>query len=164
LGRKAEISFLLDKNKVDVARERLKVKGAQYRGVDDEGRPFVIETASGLQASSADPRVDLTGMSARITLDDGPAVLRADKGRYDMDRQRLEVLGPLLFTTAGGYKLQTRDIALDLGTKTLTGENGVAGQMPLGRFTAGTMKADLKARTVQLGGRAKLRIEQGALR
>jgi lipopolysaccharide export system protein LptC len=41
---------------------------------------------------------------------------------------------------------------------------GVEGQMPLGRFTAAEMQADLPSRTVVLKGRARLHIVQGGLR
>jgi lipopolysaccharide export system protein LptC len=164
LSRKAEISFLLDKNKVDVARERLKVQSAQYRGTDDKGRPFVIDTESAVQPTSSKPIVDINGMAARILLAEGQAVLRADRGRYDMETQKVDVVGPILFTTTDGYRLETKDVALDLHNQTMASGNGVEGRMPLGRFTAQRMSVDLHDRRVSLSGRARLHIEQGSLR
>ena len=37
-----DVSFVLDKNKVEVSKERLKVEAASYRGQDDKGQPFVL--------------------------------------------------------------------------------------------------------------------------
>jgi lipopolysaccharide export system protein LptC len=37
---KGEISFLLDRNKVAMTGERVRVYDAMYRGEDDKGRPF----------------------------------------------------------------------------------------------------------------------------
>ncbi len=34
-----DVSFVLDKNKVEVAKERLKIQAAQYRGQDTKGQP-----------------------------------------------------------------------------------------------------------------------------
>ena len=164
LSKKAEISFLLDKNKVDVAGERLKVQAAQYRGMDNEGRPFVIDTASAVQATSSEPVVDIRGMAARIMLAEGQATLRADRGRYDMQAQTVDVAGPILFTAADGYRLETSDVSVDLNNQSMASRKGVAGRMPLGRFTAGQMKVDLPGRKVTLTGRARLHIEQGGLR
>src|SRR5688572_14918759 len=164
LSRKDEISFLLDKNKVEVASERLKVQAAQYRGTDNRGRPFVIDTASAVQATSSEPIVQISGMSARINLAEGPAMLRADRGRYDMETQKVDVLGPVLFTTADGYRLETSNVAVDLNSQVMTSGQGVQGRMPLGRFTAGRMQVDLPDRRVTLSGRARLHIEQGGLR
>jgi lipopolysaccharide export system protein LptC len=164
LSRNKEISFLLDKNKVDVARERLKVQAAQYRGTDNKGRPFVIDTASAVQATSSEPVVQISGMAARIQLADGLATLRADRGRYDMEKQVVDVVGPILLTGADGYRLETRDVAVDLNSQILSSGRGVEGRMPLGRFSAGRMTVDIPQRRVALSGRARLHIEQGGLR
>ena len=164
LSKEKEISFLLDKNKVDVARERLKMQSAEYRGLDDEGRPFTIQAAQAVQARSSVPIVDIGGMAARIQLKDGPAVITADRARYHMETQKVDVLGPILFTAADGYRLETRDVALDLNKHVAVSGGGVQGQMRLGRFTAGAMTVDLPQRRVVLTGRPRLHIEQGGLR
>lgn len=164
LSKEKEISFLLDKNKVDVARERLKTQKAEYRGLDDRGRAFSIQAAQAVQAKSSDPVVDIGGMSARIQLDEGPATITADRARYNMDTQKVDVLGPILFTAADGYRLETRNVALDLNKHTAVSGGGVEGRMRLGRFTAGGMTVDLPQRRVVLTGRPRLHIEQGAIR
>ena len=164
LSEKKEVSFLLDKNKVEAARERLKVQRAEYRGLDNRGRPFTVEAQQAVQATSDVPVVDINGMAARIQLDEGPAKLEAERGRYDMDKQQVDVLGPILFTAADGYRLETRDVTIDLSKQTLASGGGVEGRMPLGRFTARGMQVDLPQRRVVLTGGVRLRIEQGALR
>jgi lipopolysaccharide export system protein LptC len=164
LSKEKEISFLLDKNKVDTARERLKTQKAEYRGLDDKGRAFSIQAAQAVQAKSSDPVVDLGGMAARIQLEDGPATITADKARYNMDTQKVDVLGPILFTASDGYRLETRDVALDLNKHTAVSGGGVQGEMRLGHFTAGAMTVDLPQRRVVLTGRPRLHIVQGAIR
>src|SRR4051812_37085815 len=71
LSKTKEVSFLLDKNKVEVAKERMKVQSAQYRGLDDKGRPFTVNADHALQPSSNDPVVQISGMSAQIALPEG---------------------------------------------------------------------------------------------
>jgi len=164
LGKDREGSFLLDKNKVDASHERLKMETAQYRGLDSQGRPFSVDAAKAIQATSRVPIVDIDGMAARIQLKDGPGLMRADRARYHMDQQKVDVLGPILVTTGDGYRLETRNVNVDLNKHQLTGANGVEGKMPLGAFTAGTMAVDLPARRVTLGGRAHLHIVQGGLK
>ncbi len=164
LQKGRDISFILDKNKVDVARERMRVESARYRGQDNEGRPFTIDASSAVQATSNDPIVEILGMSAEIGLDKGPATLRADKGRYDMEAQKVDVIGPILFTAADGYRLQTRDVAVDLNTRALESRGSVEGTMPLGRFSANKLEANLPQKKVVLSGRARLHIKQDAIR
>jgi lipopolysaccharide export system protein LptC len=164
LSKEKEISFLLDKNKVDQARERMKMQSAEYRGLDDQGRPFTIQAAQAVQAKSSVPIVDIGGMSAQIELKEGPARITADRARYNIETQKADVLGPILFTAADGYRLETRDVALDLNKHVAVSGGGVEGRMRLGRFTAGGMNVDLPQRRVVLTGRPRLHIEQGALR
>lgn len=164
LAKDREISFILDKNKVDVAKERMRISSARYRGQDNEGRMFSIDARSAVQKSSRVPVVDISGMSARLGLESGPAMLRANEAQYNMDQETVQVIGPILFNTSDGYRLATRDVAVDLNTRILTGENGVEGSMPLGRFSAENVRADLGERTVVLTGRAQLHINQGGVR
>jgi lipopolysaccharide export system protein LptC len=164
LSKDREISFLLDKNKVDVAKERLKVQQAQYRGQDNKGRAFTIDAKSALQPSSADPVVQIQGMAAKIELEDGPATLDADNGRYNMDTQKVDVLGPILFSASDGYRLETRDVAVDMNNQTLNSTSGVQGRIPMGTFTAQKMEVDLHDRRVVLTGRVRLHMVQGAIK
>ncbi len=164
LEEKQEVSFVLDKNKVDTAEERLKVSSAQYRGQDDLGRPFVLSARSALQATSAEPVVEIGGMSAQILLDSGPARLQANRARYNMDTDHVDVVGPILFTAADGYRMGTRDVLVDMRRRTLVSRGAVEGSMPLGRFSAGRLRVNLPDRRVELSGRARLHIVQGAIR
>ena len=164
LEDKQEVSFLLDKNKVEHAEERMRVEAAQYRGQDDRGRPFVLNAGTALQQSSARPIVDITDMRAQISLEDGPARLAANRGRYNMERDQVDVIGPILFTAADGYRLATRDVTVDLRRRRLESHGPVNGRMPLGRFTAGGMEVSLPERRVVLTGRARLHIVQGGVR
>lgn len=164
LEEKQEVSFLLDKNKVGAAQERLKVSAAQYRGQDDAGRPFVLSAQSALQANSQTQVVEIGGLSARILLENGPAGFRANRARYNMENDHVDVVGPLLFTAADGYRMDTRDVTVNMRNRTLESRGPVDGQMPLGRFSAERLKVNLPDRTVVLEGRARLHIDQGGVR
>ncbi|MBA3675976.1 MAG: LPS export ABC transporter periplasmic protein LptC [Sphingosinicella sp.] len=164
LSKTREISFILDKNKVAVAKERMRVRSASYQGQDNRGRPFTIEADTAVQATSRDPIVDIVGMAARIELGDGPATLQAERGRYDLEGETVDVIGPILFNAHDGYRLETRDVAVNLNDRTLTSNGRVEGRMKLGRFTADRMTANLPERRVVLTGRARLYIVQGGIR
>lgn len=164
LSKGPEISFLLDKNKVETAQERMRVQAAQYRGQDNFGRPFILSARSAVQATADEPVVDITAMAAQIGLESGPARIEADRARYDMAAQQVNVAGPIRVTAADGYRLETRDVLVDLNRHSLHSRGPVEGRMPLGRFSAGRLRADLTSRTVVLDGRARLHIVQGGIR
>ena len=164
LEDKQEVSFILDKNKVQTAPERLRVSAAQYRGQDNQGRPFVLSARSAVQQTSAVPIVEISDMNARIQLQNGPAEINAGHGRYNMDTDHVAVVGPIQFTAADGYRMGTNDVDVDLRNSTMTSRGAVEGNIPLGRFSAGQLHANLPDRTVVLSGRARLHIQQGGLR
>ena len=163
LEEKQEFSFVLDKTKVEQSEERMRIESAQYRGQDSRGRPFVLNARSALQQSSAVPVVDIRDMSAQITLDSGPARLLARQARYDMESDRVEVQGPILFAAADGYRLGTRDVTIDLRQRRMASRGPVTGQMPLGRFSADRLEVDLPEKRVVLSGRARVHIVQGGV-
>ena len=68
LGPRGEISFLLDRNKVATAEDRLRVDEAMYRGRDDEGRSFSLTAGEAVQKSAEVPIVELRDLTARTTL------------------------------------------------------------------------------------------------
>ncbi|AGH50014.1 MULTISPECIES: LPS export ABC transporter periplasmic protein LptC [Sphingomonadales] len=158
MGR--DISFVLAKDRVEVARERLRVADAIYRGEDSKGQPFAIRAGSAVQKSSRDPVVKLANLSAEIQLADGPATIGAKTGRYDMDSEKVYIDGPVRFDGPDQYRLDTRDVEVDLKTRQVESGGAVDGQMRLGNFSANRMTADLAARTVVLDGRARLHIVQ----
>jgi lipopolysaccharide export system protein LptC len=164
LEDKQEVSFTLDKNKVQTAPERLRVAAAEYRGQDNQGRPFVLSARSAVQQTSAVPIVEISDMNARIQLQNGPAQIDAGHGRYNMDTDHVAVVGPIQFRAADGYRMGTNDVDVDLRNSTMTSRGAVEGDIPLGRFSAGQLHANLPDRIVVLSGRARLHIVQGGLR
>lgn len=159
-----EISFVLDKNRVDVAGERLKVVEALYRGEDSKGQPFSLRAGSAVQRSSREPIVRLTDLEGRILVDGQPSLVSASRAVYAIDKERIAVVGPVQFQRSDGYRLTTHDVAIDLRTRLLKSAGRVDGRMPIGTFGADRVAADLSARTVTLEGGARLHIDQSGLR
>jgi lipopolysaccharide export system protein LptC len=163
LEERREVSFLVDKNKLDQSQERLKVETAQYRGQDEEGRPFVLDARSAVQPNSASSVIEIAQMSARLLLNEGPAVITADQARFDPDANKVDVLGPVRFVTTDGYRLDTSDVLVDLHDRSLQSRGRVNGQTRQGTFSADRMSADLPEQKVVLEGNARLHINQGVL-
>ena len=153
-----DVSFVLDKNKVEVAKERLKIQSARYSGEDAKGQPFRLTAGSAVQKSSAEPIVQLNTLDAALDLPEGPAEIKANSGRYDMDKEQVKVDGPIAFTAADGYRLDTHDATIDLKSRRLASGGTVTGTAPLGTFRGDRLTADLEKRTVALAGNARLRI------
>ena len=164
LDRRGDVSFIVDKNKVENAPERMRVDVDRYTGEDNEGRRFEIVANSAVQRSSDQPIVDIRGMMAKLALAQGPVTLMANFARYNLDQQVVRVVGPVQATGPNGYLLRTSDVTVNLKERSVTGSGGVQGRTKLGEFTAGRLTADLADRTVTLDQGARLKIVQGAVR
>lgn len=164
LSPRGEISFLLDRNKVAVTNERLRADDAAYRGQDDRGRGFVVTAGTAVQQTAATPVVEMLGLKARMNLADGPAEIVAPRGAYNYDTEQIAVSGPVNFAAPDGYRMTTRNVAIDVKKQLAIGSGGVEGTVPTGTFRAESMKADLENRTVTLEGNARLHMTPGKLR
>jgi lipopolysaccharide export system protein LptC len=164
LEKKGDVSFILDKKKVQSAQERMLVEAPRYVGTDDKGQRFVIVANNAIQRSSDVPIVDIHGVNAQLAQPQGPLNMKANQGRYNLDTQKLAIDGPVNVVGGDGYRLNTRDVLVDLKQRKLASTGPVAGGMRLGDFQAGQLHADLGSRTVVLDGGARLKIVQGAVR
>jgi len=164
LDKRGDVSFILDKNQVENAPERMRVEQARYVGQDNHGQKFTIVANRALQRTSEQPIVDIWGMLARFGLAQGPVTVAANQGQYNLDQQQVTVKGPVRVAGPEGEQLLTRDVTVDLKKNVMTSDGGVAGRMELGQFQASRLRADLNDRTVVLDGGARLKIVQGAVR
>lgn len=164
LSPRGEISFLLDRNKVAIAEDRLRVDNAMYRGQDSHGRPFSLVAGEAVQQSNNVPIVELEDMTARIVLSEGPAVLTAPRGSYDIEEEQVGIPGMVRFNAADGYEFVARNVTIDLPSRTMAGEGQVSGAIPAGTFSADAMHANLQERVFSLDGHARLRMVPGRLR
>jgi lipopolysaccharide export system protein LptC len=164
LDKKGDVSFILDKKKVENAPERMRVEQARYTGTDNKGQQFVMIANRAVQRSSDVPLVDISGMFARLMLEQGPLLIAANEGRYNLDSQSVAIVGPVKVAGPDGYRLATRDVTVDLRQRQLASAGPVAGQMRLGQFQAGQLRADLGERKIVLDHGARLKIVQGAVR
>ena len=164
LDQRDDVSFILDKKGVDKATERMRIEQARYAGEDNKGNKFVITADRAIQQSSDVPVVAIQGMKAELGLAQGPLMIVADRGNYDLDTQMVQVNGPVRVAGGDGYRLQTSNVRVDMKQRQLASQGRVSGSKKLGQFEAGQMRADLGTRTVTLDRGVRLKIVQGAIR
>jgi lipopolysaccharide export system protein LptC len=164
LEKRGDVSFILDKKKVQSAQERMRVESARYVGTDEKGQRFVLDAENAIQRSSEVPVVDIRGVNAELAQPQGPLKMIADQGRYNLDTQRIAIDGPVNVAGGDGYKLATSNVLVDLKQRKMASQGPVSGEMRLGQFQAAQLKADLGERIVILDGGARLKIVQGAVR
>ena len=164
LQKKGDVSFILDKKKVQSAPEAMRVEAAHYTGTDEKGQQFVMTANRAIQPSADTPIVDIRGMFAKLDQTKGPMLIAADKGRYNLDTQRVAIDGPVKVTGSDGFRLNTSNVVVDLSKQQLASQGPAEGGTSLGAFRADHISADLTNHRVVLEGGARLKIVQGAVR
>lgn len=159
-----EMSFVLAKDEVNMAKERMRLTNAMYRGEDSRGRPFTLRGGSAVQKSSSEPVIRLTDLSGQILMANGPAQLVAGQGSYNLETEKVRVEGPLSYTGGDGFSLTANNVEFAMKTRQIESFGPVNGAMKVGTFSAGKLRADVDARIVRLEGGAHLRINQNAVR
>ena len=162
--KRGDVSFILDKKGVDKATERMRIESARYTGEDASGNKFVIQANRAIQQKSDVPIVMIEGIMANMGLAQGPMVINADRGNYNLDSQMVQVNGPVKVVGADGYRLDTSNVQVDMKQHQMSSTGPVSGSMKLGTFQAGGMQADLGTRTVVLNKGVRLKIVQGGVR
>ncbi len=163
LSPRGEISFLLDRTKVAMVDDRMRALGALYRGEDDHGRGFSITAGTAVQHSAARQEIAMTDVTARMLLDDGPAIVVAQTGTYDFGRQDITAPGPVNIQTADGWRMITQGAGIDLNHRVMQSHGAVTGRIPTGTFSADHFYANLDTREIRLDGHMRLHMVPGKL-
>ncbi len=153
-----QASFILSKQGIENNTDVLRMERPMYRGRDSRGRAFVISAQQAAQKSNTNPLVELTGINALLTLSQGQAELKAERGIFDMKREQLHIAGKISVERADGYTFQTLDAVLDLPSRIATGTQGVSGQTPIGTFYAKSFQVNVETGLVAFTGGVKMRI------
>ncbi len=147
-----EFSFVLDKENVDIAPERLKVTDALYRGHDGKGRPFSLKAGSAVQKSSDAPILDMEDFVGRIILNSGPAILSGKRGSYNLDNEVMRVNGPLQYESLAGNEFTVSNVEIQLRNQSFESFDKVKGKTEFGTFNANRIKGALGSRKITLSG------------
>ena len=154
--KRGDVSFILDKNKVDKAPERMRVEAARYTGEDDKGQ----SSRSAPTARSSRPATSRwstsKGCGRGSTWPRGRCRSSRQRGRYDLDTAEVAIDGPVRVAGPDGYRLETRDVGVDIKQRQLASQGRSSGAMRLGQFEAGRMSADLGDAQGRADGRGAL--------
>ena len=111
------------------------VLNPRLQGMDSEQRPFQITADLGARSQNegGEKIYDLTNPKADIFLKDGTWVaLNANDGRFESNTNILHVSGNVNLFHDEGYEFQTSTARINMNDSTLSGDDHVDGQGPLG--------------------------------
>jgi len=141
--------------------EAMRLSGARYQGVDEQGRPVNVTATSAVQQEQRDI-IDLTRPRADMVTSSGAWVLlEAEKGQYAQARDHLDLEGKVTLWHDDGSTLRTEAAEIDLAAGNAEGHRPVAAQGPFGTLVSEGFRLENRGQVVVFTGKAKAVLEGG---
>jgi lipopolysaccharide export system protein LptC len=118
----------------------LRISNPTFTGTSS-GQDRFRFTAELVVPDAAPPtRAEITAPMGEVELHDGPVIeLAAAAGTLDLPEERLVLAGDVDIVTSDGYQMRTDRLTVDLRSGSLSTEQPVATEGPLGRIDAGSL-------------------------
>lgn len=106
-------------------------------GTDGRGQPFTVTAKGATQAPGKTRKLSIDEVTADITMQDKSWVqVGAVHGLLDVEGKTLDLNKSINIYSDKGYECHTEKARYDFGSGTLTGEDAISCQGPMGLFTA----------------------------
>ncbi|RMF13059.1 MAG: hypothetical protein D6757_08645 [Alphaproteobacteria bacterium] len=157
--RHGELSFQISREKLDIGGDAVEIIAPRYRGVDDEGRPFVLAAKLARQDHPDAPEVRLQGLTLDFAMKDGrTASLSAPAARWRSGEDIVLLEEGLEGRTSDGYVLRAISGEADLAARRLDLRGEVTGRGPLGSFEAHGARFEIEEKRLALSGPVRIHI------
>ncbi|UTW59169.1 LPS export ABC transporter periplasmic protein LptC [Kordiimonas sp. SCSIO 12603] len=154
-----EVSFTLSTEDVAKGDSTIRMMKMRYVGTDAVNQLFEVEAASGQQDSPTAPRISLSDIKAKMTLEEtGPATVTARTGIYRTKESTLSLVGGVNLITGNGFTLNMAGAEIDLKTHIAVGQGSITGQSDLGTLEAARMEIFADEREGIFDGGVKMHI------
>jgi lipopolysaccharide export system protein LptC len=131
------------------------VTDAQYRGVDERGRPYTVTASVAVQVTPE--KVELTGPKGDITQENGTwLMLQSKQGVYVQHASQLDLSRDVVLYRDDGATLRTESAAIDLKNGAAASAETVRAEGPFGTLDAQGFTITDKGGSIQFAGPARL--------
>lgn len=151
---------LADLRTEKAAQGGLHMTNPRFTGRDEGGRQYVLEAKEAVREARDLDKVVV--QAPGVTLDYGgtrPSVVRAKTGLFTQSAGRLQLNGGVVMDDGKGAHLESPAAVVDTRTGDVTGQGGVVGTSPLGRFQAGAYLVKGKGAEVVFSGGVRAHLE-----
>jgi lipopolysaccharide export system protein LptC len=152
---RARVSF----RRIAGSAEGVRVVDPRYQGVDEQNRPYNVTARVAAQVGAGDI-IELEAPRADMTLSDGTWILlEAERGRFDRNRNWLDLSGDVTLWHDNGTLMRTARAAIDVNAGAASGDAPVAAQGPFGTLESEGFRVSERGRVVVFTGRARTVLE-----
>lgn len=141
--------------------EAMRISDARYQGLDEQNRPYNVTAETATQQEQTN-LIDLTQPRADMLMNDGAWVLlEAREGRFDRDKNMLDLKGDVTLWHDDGSTLRTEAAHIDVKAGAAEGDRPVAAQGPFGTLVSQGFQLRERGQVIVFTGQAKAVLEGG---
>lgn len=141
---------------------RMVMSNPKIDGVDDRQRPYTLIAREAIQDPSALGQVELTGIDAKVPLDEGIfAKILAGKGFYDSDAKTLKLDDSVDIRTDDGVTMTLNDADVDMDAGSLMTANPVSIKTEQAQISANSFTVENNGEKVVFQNRVRMTIFPG---
>ncbi|HYE45609.1 MAG TPA: LPS export ABC transporter periplasmic protein LptC [Caulobacter sp.] len=139
----------------------IKLVGARFMGRMADGRSFLIGAGEAMRSDTIMQEVVLTDPVLTLGGETGaPSRMTAKRGIYDEKTRILRLSGDVRIDDGDGQRVATNDAIVDTRSGKVSGQQGLAGDGPLGQVSAKSYEVDRDTGKMTMKGRVRARIEK----
>lgn len=139
----------------------IRLLGARFMGRMEDGRSYLIGAGEAVRSDTVMQEVVLTNPILTLGGETGaPSRMTAKMGIYDEKTRILRLSGDVRIDDGSGQRVATNDAIVDTRTGKISGDQGLAGDGPLGQMQAKSYEVDRDSGHVTMKGGVRARIEK----
>jgi lipopolysaccharide export system protein LptC len=139
---------------VDSLSDDLRMISPHITGVDRKGRPYVVTADTATQAVEEPNRISMENLEADLMLDDGGDWLSISSrfGTLRSDVEQLTLTEQVDVFSSAGYEFHLQIATIDLKDGSMTSDQPVYGQGPVGTINANGVEAANNGELIRFTG------------
>ena len=155
------INNVYEKEEENVFGIQKNAKNFTFQGIDEFNQPFFLHAKKYQKIINKENKLLFEKPKAEINLKKGKwLTMIAKEGIFDIEKQKLELMGDVLFLHSDGNQIDTNNAIIDLKKAKIYGNKKIFGQAETIDFSSEGFEVEKTGKIFQLFGKSKIKIKK----
>ena len=146
--------------KKPVLKNQEKTQKYSFQGIDEFNQPFYLHAKKYQKIANSKNKLLFKKPKAEINLKKGKwLTMNAEEGIFDIEQQKLELIGNVLFLHSDGEQIDTNNAIIDLKKAKIYGNKKIFGKNETVSFSSEGFEVKKTVKSFQLFGKSKIKIK-----
>ena len=150
---------IINEKKYEIKNQK-KTKNYTFQGIDEFNQPFYLHAKKYQKIINDENKLLFEKPKAEISLKKGKWLsMIAKQGIFDIEKQKLELMGDVLFLHSDGQQIDTNNAVIDLKKAKIYGNKKIFGKSETINFSSDGFEVQKTGKIFQLIGKSKIKIK-----